>query len=92
VLEPVPGSTRTSVVLDFKSLYPSLIRTFEIDPLNLVRPEAGAREADPIVAPSGAAFYRKKAILGALLDEIMRVARRRGDVATRSRAMPSRSS
>ena len=82
VLEPVPGLYANVVVLDFKSLYPSLIRTFEIDPLNLVRPEAGAREADPIVAPSGAAFYRRKAILGALLDEIMprrEEARRRGN-------------
>ena len=41
VLEPLPGLYRNVVVLDFKSLYPSLIRTFEIDPWNLLRPEAG---------------------------------------------------
>ncbi len=35
------GLPSIDVVLDFKSLYPSLIRTFEIDPLNLIRPEAG---------------------------------------------------
>jgi DNA polymerase II len=92
VLEPVPGLYTNVVVLDFKSLYPSLIRTFEIDPLNLVREEAptrpgclgqaGARESDPIVAPNGAAFFRRKAILGALLDELMpqrEDARRAGD-------------
>jgi DNA polymerase-2 len=82
VLEPIPGLYTNVVVLDFKSLYPSLIRTFEIDPLNLLPAESGAEDADPIVAPSGAAFARRKAILGALLDEIMprrEEARRGGD-------------
>jgi len=71
VLEPLPGLHANVVVLDFRSLYPSLIRTFEIDPLNLVRPEAGQAEADPIVAPNGAAFARRKGILGEILDELM---------------------
>jgi DNA polymerase-2 len=82
VLEPVPGLHGNVVVLDFKSLYPSLIRTFEIDPLNLVRPEAGQAEADPIVAPNGAAFARRKGILGGILDELTprrEEARRAGD-------------
>jgi DNA polymerase-2 len=57
------------VVLDFKSLYPSLIRTFQIDPLNLARPDLG--EGDPIVAPNGAAFARRRGILTEILDEIM---------------------
>jgi DNA polymerase-2 len=82
VLEPLPGLYTNVVVLDFKSLYPSLIRTFEIDPLNLVRPEAGQVEDDPIVAPSGAAFVRRTGILSEILDEIMpcrEEARRAGD-------------
>jgi len=82
VLEPLPGLYRHVAVLDFKSLYPSLIRTFEIDPVNLVRPETGAVDPDPILAPNGAAFARRKGILGALLDEIMprrEEARRAGD-------------
>jgi DNA polymerase-2 len=82
VLEPLPGVYRNVVVLDFKSLYPSLIRTFEIDPLNLVRPEAGQTDEDPIVAPNGAAFARRRGILSELLDEIMprrEEARRAGD-------------
>ena len=82
VLEPTPGLFRSVVVLDFRSLYPSLIRTFEIDPLNLVRHEAGATAEDPIVAPSGAEFRRDKAILGTLLDDLMprrAEARRAGD-------------
>jgi DNA polymerase-2 len=82
VLEPLPGLHTNVVVLDFKSLYPSLIRTFEIDPLNLVRTEAGRADADPIVAPNGAAFARRKGILSEILDEIMprrEEARRAGD-------------
>jgi DNA polymerase-2 len=82
VLEPVPGLYANVAVLDFKSLYPSLIRTFEIDPLNLVRPEAGQADADPIEAPNGAAFARRKSILGGILDELVprrEEARRAGD-------------
>jgi DNA polymerase-2 len=82
VLEPLPGLYANVVVLDFKSLYPSLIRTFEIDPLNLVRPEAGQADPDPIVAPNGAAFGRRKGILSEILDELLPrrdEARRAGD-------------
>jgi DNA polymerase-2 len=84
VLEPRPGLYTNVVVLDFKSLYPSLIRTFEIDPWNLLRPGSPAAllERDPIVAPNGAAFGRRRGILTALLDEIMPMrdaARRAGD-------------
>jgi DNA polymerase-2 len=82
VLDSTPGLYRNVAVLDFRSLYPTLIRTFEIDPLNLVRPEAGQRDDDAIVAPNGAAFSREKAILGTLLDALMperEAARRAGD-------------
>jgi DNA polymerase II len=85
VLEPVPGLYQNVVVLDFKSLYPSLIRTFEIDPLNLLRAEfaeAGQADEDPIVAPNGAAFARRKGILSEILDELLPrrdEARRAGD-------------
>jgi DNA polymerase-2 len=75
VLEPLPGLYSNVVVLDFKSLYPSLIRTFQIDPLNLIRPDADGPETeadgDPIVAPNGAAFARRQGILTEMLDEIM---------------------
>ena len=56
VLSPVTGLHERVLVFDFKSLYPSLMRTFEIDPWNLVRPEEGVSDPDPIVAPSGGAF------------------------------------
>ncbi len=69
VLEPLPGLYAHVVVLDFKSLYPSLIRTFEIDPWGLL--EQPGAERDPIVAPNGAAFARRRGLLPAILDEIM---------------------
>ena len=80
VLEPLPGLYSNVVVLDFRSLYPSLIRTFQIDPLNLVRDPAA--EPDPVVAPNGARFARRRGILTQLLDEILperERARRAGD-------------
>jgi DNA polymerase-2 len=54
-------------VFDFKSLYPSLIRTFNIDPLSYVPPPAA--EADLLRTPGGA-FRRAPAILPGLLEEL----------------------
>ena len=80
VLEPMPGLYRNVLLLDFKSLYPSIIRTFQIDPLGrLPRPSAGD---DPIVAPNGAAFRREPGILPAILDDLFprrEEAKRTGD-------------
>jgi DNA polymerase-2 len=68
VLEPEPGLYRNVLVFDFKSLYPSVIRTFQIDPLgHLPQPEP---EDDPILAPNGAAFRRQPGILTQILDEL----------------------
>jgi len=68
VLEPRPGLYRNVLVFDFKSLYPSIIRTFQIDPLGyVVRPSP---DDDTIVAPNGAAFRREPGILPGMLDEL----------------------
>ena len=68
VLEPEPGLYDNVLVFDFKSLYPSIIRTFQIDPFGRVRgPRAGA---DVIEAPNGAAFRREPGILTGILDEL----------------------
>ena len=94
VLEPLPGLYDHVLVFDFKSLYPSLIRTFQIDPLGQLRDGAaegvGGRDAeedldwaDPIVAPNGAAFRRRPpGVLTLLLDRLFparEAARRAGD-------------
>jgi DNA polymerase-2 len=67
VLEPITGLHRNVWVFDFRSLYPSLIRTFNIDPLSYV-PEPSPDE-DLIRTPGGA-FRRSPAILPGLLDEL----------------------
>ncbi len=80
VLEPLPGLYRNVLMLDFKSLYPSLIRTFQIDPLGHL-PSPGPDD-DPIVAPNGAAFRREPGILPRMLDELFprrEAAKARGD-------------
>jgi len=83
VIEPAPGLYRNVLVLDFKSLYPSIIRTFQIDPLGHL-PSPGAQD-DPIVAPNGAAFRREPGILPGLLDDLFprrEAAKRAGDRVT----------
>ena len=67
VLEPTTGLHANVWVFDFKSLYPSIIRTFNIDPLAYV--PAPARDLDLIETPGGA-FRREPAILPGLLDEL----------------------
>lgn len=69
VLEPRPGLYENVAILDFKSLYPSLIRTFGLDPLNLLADPTA--DPDALVSPSGAAFRREPGILPALLDELV---------------------
>ncbi|MEM8997873.1 MAG: DNA polymerase II, partial [Acidobacteriota bacterium] len=80
VLEPEAGLWRRVMVFDFKSLYPSLIRTFQIDPLGHVLDPADGD--DVIRAPNGAAFRREPGILPRMLDELFprrEAAKRSGD-------------
>lgn len=68
VMESVPGLYRNVLVFDFKSLYPSLIRTFNLDPISLL-PEGA--DGDAIVAPNGARFRRhERGILPALVERL----------------------
>jgi DNA polymerase-2 len=69
VLEPMAGLHDDVQVFDFRSLYPSLMRTFGIDPLAHVRSE-GKGEAEVLRAPNGAAFLRDRGrgILPGLID------------------------
>jgi DNA polymerase II len=79
VLESVTGLHRNVWVFDFKSLYPSIIRTFNIDPVSYVaEPPPGA---DLIETPGGA-FRREPAILPRMLDELFprrEAAKKNGD-------------
>ncbi len=78
LLEPRPGLSRNVAVFDFKSLYPSLIRTFNLDPVAHAR----QHEADAIEAPNGARFSRGDAILPAVIERFLGrrdAAKQRGD-------------
>ena len=77
VLEGTPGLYRNVAVYDFKSLYPSLMRTFNLDPLAHAQ-----ANCDSIEAPNGAHFSRDRAILPDVLErfyERREEAKRRGD-------------
>lgn len=60
------GLYRHVVVLDFKSLYPTIIRTFFIDPLSRLK-----SSVDPCTTPVGISFSRSHHILPGFLTELM---------------------
>lgn len=81
VLDSVVGNHPRVWVFDFKSLYPSIIRTFNIDPLGFAQ---AMQDADvPCVQTSqGTRFARAPGILPGLLDDLFpqrEVAKQRGD-------------
>jgi len=67
VFEPKVGIHQNVWVCDFKSLYPSIIRTFNIDPLGYVR---GRHAKDAIRTHEGTAFARGESILPRMLDDL----------------------
>jgi len=69
VLDSSPGLYDNVLLLDFKSLYPSIIRTFHIDPLGL---HVGLHEPgeNPVPGFLGATFARKGAILPAIIEAL----------------------
>ena len=66
VLEPMPGLFENVAVFDFRSLYPTIIRTFNIDPLSHARAD---KSAPLIIAPNGAEFSRVPGLLPVLIAE-----------------------
>jgi len=66
VLEPAPGLYENVLVFDFKSLYPSIIMTFMIDPLGF-RIVGGDRIATPV----GTTFSREVSIMPGIIRELM---------------------
>jgi DNA polymerase-2 len=66
VLESEPGFFRNVAVFDFRSLYPTIIRTFNVDPLSHARALTDTPE-EPVTAPNGAVFSRVPGVLPALI-------------------------
>lgn len=70
VMDSQPGLYHSVLVLDFKSLYPSIIRTFLIDPVGLV---VGLADANPSNSVSGflsARFSREEHCLPQIVEQI----------------------
>ncbi|MEM9257222.1 MAG: DNA polymerase II [Pseudomonadota bacterium] len=71
VLDSRPGIYDHVLVLDFKSLYPSIIRTFCIDPLGMaLGVNGGLAEEDKIPGYLGADFARDGHILPNLIKQL----------------------
>ena len=68
VMESKPGIYEHVLVLDFKSLYPSIIRTFKIDPLGLVEGLVAPQTA--IQGYRGAMFDRDKHFLPDIITSL----------------------
>lgn len=66
VLEPLAGLHPNVWVFDFKSLYPSIIRTFNIDPMSYVEHP----QSEDLIKTPGGSFRREPAILPGMLDEL----------------------
>jgi DNA polymerase-2 len=69
VLDSRPGLYENVIVLDFKSLYPSIIRTFNVDPLALCSAELEV-ESDPIPGYRGGKFSRHEYLLPTIIEEL----------------------
>ncbi|GAA4650300.1 DNA polymerase II [Kistimonas scapharcae] len=68
VMDSKPGLYNNVLVLDFKSLYPSIIRTFKIDPLGLVEGLKQPEQAIP--GYRGAVFSRQSHFLPAIITSL----------------------
>jgi len=68
VMDSIPGLYKNVLVLDFKSLYPSIIRSFNIDPMGLIEglqsPQTSIRGFD------GAYFSRDKHFLPEIINDL----------------------
>lgn len=68
VMDSRPGLYKDVLVLDFKSLYPSIIRTFKIDPMGLIE---GLNNPEKSIAGfRGAKFDREKHFLPEIITEL----------------------
>jgi len=69
VMDSRPGLYEHVLVLDFKSLYPSIIRSFLIDPVGLCKGVLQP-QADSVAGFNQARFAREQPILPALLTDL----------------------
>ena len=71
VMESKPGLYRHVLVLDFKSLYPSIIRTFKIDPCAYwVAKHQNLTKKAVVVGFNNAKFSKENNILPSMIDDL----------------------
>lgn len=70
VMDSRPGLYDSVLVLDYKSLYPSIILTFLIDPVGLVEGLAHPDDADSVAGFREARFSRQTHCLPAMVEQI----------------------
>ena len=70
VMESQPGLYESVLVLDYKSLYPSIIRTFLIDPVGLVQGLLQPDEANSVAGFLGARFSRHSHCLPGIVARV----------------------
>lgn len=73
VMDSLPGLYDSVLVLDFKSLYPSIIRTFLIDPLGLIeglKLDVGREENHAVEGFIGGQFHRTKHFLPKMIENL----------------------
>lgn len=71
VLDSSPGIYRHVLLLDFKSLYPSIIRSFCVDPMGLAIGLLDETPADAVIDGfQGGRFHRHRHLLPAIIEEL----------------------
>jgi DNA polymerase-2 len=69
VMDSKPGLQGSVLVLDYKSLYPSIIRTFRVDPYARIAAATAAPE-DVIPGYDGASFHKHEHILPRIIEAL----------------------
>ncbi|EDP58040.1 DNA polymerase II [Vibrio sp. AND4] len=73
VMDSIPNLYDSVLVLDFKSLYPSIIRSFLIDPMGLVEGlqlEIGKADNEAVPGFRGGQFHRSKHFLPEMIENL----------------------
>ncbi|SFP41871.1 DNA damage-inducible DNA polymerase II [Pseudomonas borbori] len=70
VMNSQPGLYESVLVLDYKSLYPSIIRTFLIDPLGLIEGMRHPEDSESVPGFRGARFSRTRHCLPAIVESV----------------------
>lgn len=68
VKDSIPGIYHNVLILDFKSLYPSIIKTFNIDPASFIQTKYA--EKNIIVSPNGAKFKNQEGLLPEIISKL----------------------